>query len=432
MRTLIISENRCRSNLVPFPLGPACVAAAARAAGHEVRGLDLMFSDDPVREVREAVEDFRPDCVGMAVRNIDDQDMGIREFFPEQARPVVEAVRSATRAPLVLGGAGFSIFPLECLDYFDLELGLVGEGEAAFPRLLEALETGEDPAGLPGVAVRRGGLRRVNPPGPPPDLFRLPLPDHAGFGVGNYDWVPGKTPPFVANLQGRRGCHMRCIYCPNPVIEGRVVRLRDPRSVADELELLEKEHGIATAFFTDALFIYPPGYTGELLQAIASRRLALRWGCSVNPAHHAPGVFGRMGEAGCFHVSLGNESGSEQMLRLLRKDFGREQAARCVREAKAAGMKVQCFLLLGGPGETRATVEESVDFLDGLEPDAVGVTVGIRIYPGCELHRIALREGVVKPGQNLLRPAFYLSPAVAPWLHDRMREVCDARPGWML
>jgi radical SAM superfamily enzyme YgiQ (UPF0313 family) len=431
MRVLIVSENRCRDNLVPFPLGPAYVASAVREAGHEVRCLDLMFSEGPAADVREAVEDFRPDCVGLSVRNIDNQDSAASEFFPEQALPVVEAIRASTRAPVVLGGAGFTIFPLECLDYFDLELGIAGEGEDAFPRLLAAIEAGDDPAGLPGVAVRREGLRRLNPPGPPPDFARLPAPDYAGFEVSRYDWTKGGGPPFVANLQARRGCHLRCIYCPNPLIEGHAVRVREPRAVADDLERLEKEHGIGTAFFNDALFNHPLDYTFELLEAIASRRLSLRWGCSVNPLFYADGLYDRMREAGCFHVSLGNESGAEDMLRALRKDFSREDIARGVGAAKEAGLLVHCFLLLGGPGEHSGSVEESIAFLEELDPSFVGVTVGIRIYPGCELYGIAVREGVIEPGQDLLRPAFYLSPEVAPWLRDRMREACEVHPNWM-
>jgi len=432
MRVILVSENRCRENLIPFPLGVACVAAAVRAAGHQVLPLDLMFSEDPAAEVAGAVEDFQPHCVGMSVRNIDNQDMHSSVFYPEQALPVVEAVRSATGAPMVLGGAGFSIFPLECLDYFGLELGVVGEAEGTFVRLLDALEKGEDPADLPGVAVRRPGLRRVNPHQGHLDLDLLPPPERTGLGVEAYDWIPGRTPPFVANLQARRGCPMRCIYCPNPLIEGRRLRLRRPGAVADELERLEKEHGITTVFFTDSLFNHPLDYTFELLEEIASRRLDLRWGCSVNPAFHRKGLYERLRNAGCFHVSLGNESGSERMLRVLRKDFGREEVSRAVREAKAAGIRVQCFLLLGGPGENRDTVRESVDLLDELKPDAVSVTPGIRIYPGCALNRLALEEGVLERGRSLLKPVFYVSREVKTWLGVYLREVCEERPGWTI
>lgn len=433
MRVLLISENRCRENLVPYPLGISCVAAAAALAGHEVVGLDLMFSEDPAAEVREAVRGFAPECVGVSVRNIDNQDRYHSVFYPAEARDTIEAIKSETDAPVVLGGAGFTIFPLECLEYFGLELGVVGEGEVSFVRVLERLKDGLDPAGLPGVAVRRDGTALVNPPSLYPDLNAMSPPDRVTFDAAPYNWSPGASgTPFVTNIQARRGCHMKCIYCANPFIEGRDIRVRDPRSVADELQSLEEDHGIRFACFTDALFNQPLEYSAELCREIAARDLAIRWTCSLAPVNVDAGMLELMKRAGCVMVSVGNESGSEDMLTALRKGFSREEILTTVREAKHLGLTIQCFLLLGGPGETRRSVEESVEFLTDLEPEGVTVTVGIRIYPGCELHGIALREGVVKPYQNLLYPAFYISPDVEPWLFDYMRGACDGRPGWVM
>lgn len=427
----MISENRCRENLIPFPLGIASVASAAKAAGHEVAGLDLMFSDDPAGDAAGAVRGFRPEAVGLSVRNIDNQDKFAVEFYLPQVRQVVDAVRLETDAPLVLGGAGFTIFPLECLEYLGLELGVVGEGEASFTGLLERLEAGADPRAAGGVAYRIDGIGAVNPPGPPLDLDRLPPPDRELFDVRRYNWVPGDGPPYTANLQSRRGCHMRCIYCSSPFVEGRRVRLRGPALVADELQSMD-ELGIRSAIFTDSLFNYPAEYAARLCREIAGRRLSLGWTASFNPAYNDPGLFDLMREAGCKVLSVGNESGSQDMLGALRKGFSKEDILATVQGARAAGLAFYCFLLLGGPGETRQSVDESVAFLDGLEPQSVRVTVGIRIYPGCELHDIALREGALAPGQNLLYPAFYTAPEVEPWLHDHMREVCRERPGWML
>jgi len=432
MRVLLISENRCRENLVPYPLGTAYVAAAAREAGHEVTGLDLMFSLDPLLEVSESIQRFVPDCIGLSVRNIDNQDKYNMEFYLPDVREIINSIKSVTRAPVVLGGAGFTIFPLECLEYFDLEVGIVGEGEVAFVELLECLSAGNDPQDLPGLALRRNGKGRVNPPGPYPDFKRISLPDRNSFDVRTYNWTPGSGPPYVANLQARRGCHMRCIYCTNPLLEGRNIRMREPEAVADELQLLEDDYGIKTATFTDSLFNYPNDYSIELCREIAKRHLSLRWTCSFTPINPDPGLIGLLREAGCFFISLGNESGSEDMLTALRKDFSKKEILQSVKEAKRVDLMLNCFLLLGGPGETRQTVEESVEFVSELGPNAVTVTVGIRIYSGCELHDIALREKVITPGGNLLYPTFYLAPEVEPWLYEYMRGVCSERAGWSM
>ncbi|MHB8896005.1 MAG: B12-binding domain-containing radical SAM protein [Candidatus Geothermincolia bacterium] len=434
MRVLLISENRCRENLVPWPIGPACVASAARARGHEVRGLDLMFSEDAGADVAAAVSDFEPDVVGLSIRNIDNQDMHANEFFVPAAAGVVSALRSATDAPIVLGGAGFTIFPLECLDYFDLEMGIVGEGEESFAALLDALESGGEPAeqSVPGLAFRRGGVRWVNPPGPYLDYAKMPEPDREAFSVERYNWTPGQGPPFVANVQSRRGCRMRCIYCSSPTVEGRVVRCRDPRAVANELESLEKDHGIKTVVFADSNFNHPAEYAKELCELIAAKRLALMWACGVNPHWHDPALYSLMREAGCFAVSLGNESGSEPTLTSLRKEFTKEDVRASALAIKAEGMLLHCFLLLGGPDETRMTVDESVRLMDELEPDAVRVTVGIRIFPGCELEGIAAANGIIEEGQDLLDPAFYLEPELAPWLYEYMSATCGTREGWFI
>jgi radical SAM superfamily enzyme YgiQ (UPF0313 family) len=432
LKVLLISENQCRENLIPYPLGTAYVAASVKDAGHKVAGLDLMFSEDPAGETARAVREFDPDCVGLSVRNIDNQDRYSTEFYMPPVASVVAAIRSETDAPIVLGGAGFTIFPLECLEYLGLELGVMGEGEVTFLRLLDCLAQGGDLSSLPGTALLRNGEGLVKAPGPAPDLETLPGPDRETFDVSRYNWVPGSGPPFCANIQSRRGCHMRCIYCSSPLLEGRTVRLRPPSRVADEMQSLEVEHGIMNVIFTDSLFNYPARYAERLCREIAGRGLGLRWTASFNPAYYNPDLFELMREAGCHTLSVGNESGSEDMLARLRKDFSREDILKTVRSARAAGLSFYCFLLLGGPGETRATVEESIGFLEELEPESVRVTVGIRIYPGCELHGIAIREGFVTPDQNLLYPAFYSAPEVEPWLYEHMRGVCRDHSGWIM
>ncbi|MFH1151118.1 MAG: radical SAM protein [Actinomycetota bacterium] len=430
MRVLLVSENRCRDNLVPYPLGPAHVAAALRDAGHEVAGLDLMFSEDVRGDVRRAVGDLDPECVGISIRNIDNQDSAHPVLFVEGAREVVEAVRDSTAAPVVLGGAGFTIFPAECLEYLGVELGIVGEGEEAFPAMLECLSRGEDPSRLAGAAVRRGGSVVVNRPSTYPDLRRLPGADHRVFDVSPYDWDPPGY-PFLANAESRRGCHMECIYCPNPFIEGKRVRCRETADVVAELEDLASR-GVRSLMFADSLFNHPDAYAMELCELIEERGPGLRWLCSFNPFHHEPGLFEAMRRAGCITLSVGNESGSQDILAALRKGFSARDVRETVTEARNAGLRVNMFLLLGGPGETRDTVEESLEFVRGLEPDMVTVTAGIRIYPGCELRRIAAEEGVIEVGQNLLRPAFYLSPRTRDWLYDYARQVCDGTPGWVM
>ncbi len=433
MKVLLISENRIKENLIPYPLGIAYIAAACREAGHEVLGLDLMFSQDPPSHIAEAVSDFNPDCIGLSVRNIDNQDPYRTEFYLPQVKEIVETIRSCSGAPVILGGAGFTIFPLQCLEYLDLEMGVVGEGEVTFVKLLELLEEGRDPQNLPGLAIRREGEGRVNP-GTQTSLWASPhSPDRDIFDVSPYNWRPGQPGiPYVANLQSRRGCPKHCIYCSSPIVEGNTLRLRDVQEVADEFSALGENHDIKFTIFTDSLFNIPPHHTRELCEAIIRRGSPLEWGCIFYPSREGISLMEKMREAGCMSLSLGNESGSDLLLERWKKGFTKMDARHAIEEAQRVGLRVNCFLLLGGPGETRRTVEESVDFLLNLSPETVTVTVGMRIYPGCELHAIALQEGVISPQQNLLYPAFYISPEVEPWLYEHMLNICSQQPGWSL
>ncbi|MBN1288458.1 MAG: radical SAM protein [Actinobacteria bacterium] len=429
MKVLLINENRCRESIVPYPLGLAYISSAVKEAGHEAAGLDLMLSENIERDIVGAVHGFEPDLIGLSIRNIDNQDSRNTMFYVEDVKIIVDLLRKHTNAPVIPGGAGFSIFPLECLEYLGLEFGVAGEGEKPFTELLACVNAGKSPQNLPGVAFFRNGRGRVNTPIASTGFTASSWPDRNTFNPSDYNWSPGKN-NFASNLQSRRGCPMHCIYCSTGLVGGRISRRRDTESVARELESLEFEHGMGAVWFADDLFNHPPDYTRALCEAIKQMNLSIKWTCTYNPAAYEPGQFELMREAGCFAASIGNESGSEDILNALKKGFGREMIVRSIEEAKSAGIRVTCFLLLGGPGETKNTVDESVELLDKLSPDIVAVTPGIRIYRGCELENIAIREGVIKPGQNLLEPVFYMSRAVEPWLYDYAVEISQERDGW--
>jgi B12 binding domain len=174
LRVLLVSENRCRDNLVPYPLGISWVGSHLEAGGHEVSAVDLMFSDDPAADVRSAIRAFDPQVIGVSIRNIDNQDRHHPVFFPEEVRGNIEAIKEETAAPIVLGGAGFTIFPLECLEYFRLELGVVGEGEETFlqVRVVSArprrTRTSTHSAHPTGPSSTRGGTAGPRASGAPP------------------------------------------------------------------------------------------------------------------------------------------------------------------------------------------------------------------------------------------------------------------------
>ena len=181
----------------------------------------------------------------------------------------------------------------------------------------------------------------------------------------------------------------------------------------------------------DNLFNCPPDYAKRLCRAIIDLKLPLKWGALINPSAPDRELFRLMLEAGGGFMQVGNESGSELVLTQLGKGFGRRQVEETFRLMEEEGIAYSCFLLLGGPGETPETVQESVALLEQYHPQLVNLTVGVRIYPGLALHRLALEEGVVAPGDNLLLPRFYLAPAIEGWIWEYLEGVMARHPNWI-
>jgi len=420
MKALLISANTERINLVPLPLGLACVAAAARNAGHDVRVLDLMAEGDTETLVREAIASFGPGVIGISIRNIDDQVKDGR-FLLDGVRNIVRICRSLSDAPIVLGGAGYSIFPEQVLDYLKADMGIRGEGEVAFPILLDRLAQKADLSATPGLYRRGRGPQGAR-------VFVKALDSLPLFAAQEFLAPPG--PDVLLPFQTRRGCPLDCSYCSTAAIEGRTVRRRSPEAAAAELARFTAA-GYGRIYFVDNTFNLPPGYAIELCRRIIALGLDFSWQCIIYPGHIDAELVELMAGAGCREVSVGFESGCARILRAMNKRFGAEEIRRTVELFKRCGIRQLGFLLLGGPGETRESALESLAFAASLPLDQLKVSVGVRIYPDTALARQALAEGVITPDDNLLLPTFYLAAGLEQWLPETVRVWMADRPHWI-
>lgn len=420
MRVLLISANTETINMPTPPMGLACVAAASEAAGHQVRFIDLLGAEDGRGVLDRALAGFRPEVVGVSIRNIDDQNMDSPRFLLESAAEVVSVCKARSTAPVVLGGAGYSLFPEAALNFLGADMGIQGEGEDAFPALLQRLAAGADPAGVPGLHRRGRGCRTARRFDV--DLDALPLPNPDRFPSR---WA--ENPEFWLPVQTRRGCPLACSYCSTGTIEGRRIRRRSPEAVVSWLTRW-RNAGFRQFFFVDNTFNLPPAYARVLCDEIAQADLDLAWRCILYPGQVDRELVAAMARAGCVGVSLGFESGSADILDRMNKRFTPVQIRRASGLLADAGIATMGFLLLGGPGETRKSVAESLDFVDSLNLDMVKVTAGIRIYPYTALARGAVAEGIVAPEDDLLRPRFYMNPALTDWLPQTLARWGNERP----
>ncbi|MBI5593333.1 MAG: radical SAM protein [Deltaproteobacteria bacterium] len=429
MRVLLISANTEQINMPVLPLGMACVAAAAQNAGHEVQTVNLMMQKDVRTPIARAIQAFSPEVIGISVRNIDDQFMETPTFLLNSVRDVVSICRSLSNAPIVLGGAGYSIFPKTALEYLGADMGIQGEGEAAFILLLEQLRRNADLSGIPGLYLPGAGTLEKPPKKPIAtrnlDEFPIPLPNihlspHTGIEE-NQLWIPFQT---------RRGCPMDCSYCSTATIEGRILRKFSPQKAVEGLRRYA-EAGFRQFFFVDNTFNLPPSYAKALCDAIIAAGLNIRWRCILYPWKADDALIGKMARAGCSEVSFGFESGSEKILKNLNKRFTPHEVVRISETLQKHGIRQMGFLLLGGPGETPETVAQSLHFADALQLEAMKVTTGIRIYPYTALARIAISEGLIASETELIFPHFYVAKNLRDRLIETVSNWMKDRPNWL-
>jgi radical SAM superfamily enzyme YgiQ (UPF0313 family) len=424
MRVLLISPNREVSPDPVFPLGLASLAAVLKSAGVEVLGTDLCFQPDWRAVLEQDLDAFRPDCIGISIRNLDNVSYPRSVTYLPFIREVVQVCRGRSGAPIVLGGSGFTLLPERVLEYLAADYGIVGEGEQALPDLLARLFPGSSgaaspdcrPAQAPGAVISRGEAVGLDP---------QPWPDRKSFDAQFY-----RKQGALANVQTKRGCPFDCIYCTYPLIEGRRVRMRQPAGVAGEIKTLV-EQGQDYVFFVDNNFNFPAEQAGDICREIIREGLPLRWTAYVNPGFMSPDLGEVMKASGCAALEFGLDTASAAQLPRLGKNFSLDDiraAARICRENEIPF----CFsLLLGGPGETAATLEETLTEVEALQPTAVICMTGIRIFPGTRLADIARTEGLLAPAWDPLDPVFYLAPQVRPILEERLRAFAGDHRHWV-
>lgn len=399
LKVLLVSVNRLTSPYPVYPLG--LDALAASLPGHDVSALDLGGAASEV-PLAHALAERAPDVVGLSLRNVDNTDAaGARGFIDDLCRAVATVRAWRPTCPIVLGGAGFSLFPAALLTTTGADFGVVGEGERFGP-LLQALSEGRAPAGLEGIAAR-GESVRWPAPYPGPIGRRLPTKEALALYLQRGGMM---------NLQTKRGCPFECFYCTYPLIEGRHVRLRPPEEVAREARALQ-DLGARYLFLADSLFNADHEHARAVALAFRAAGLSIPWGAFLAPLCPPPGFYADLARSGCTHVEFGTDTLSERMLAVYRKAHTKDDVLACHRAAREAGLNVAHYFLLGGPGETRETVAETLGGAERLERSVRFFFCGIRIYPRTQLCTIAREEGQLAPTQDLLPPTFYRPAAVS-------------------
>ncbi len=413
MRVLLINTNRKRDFLAAPPLGLCYVAEASETAGHEVKVLDLCFSGHSLeRKVRRIVDSFRPDVIGLSVRNVDNVNMLRPVYYLPEIAELCRYLRRLTRVPLVVGGSGAGLMPENVLKALDADFIVVADGERSFVELLDRLEKGQSPEDVPGVGMISGG--RFHLTKPVFTDFQVAAP-HVGkwIDMGPYQRLGGSY-----NIQTKRGCRHHCIYCTyNQSLEGNRLRLRPPVEVVDEVEEALFTYRPDSFEFVDSVFNDPVEHSVEILEEIIRRPWKADFTTmGIKPRNLDLDYLNLMWKAGFRSFMITPESASDTMLENYKKGFSRDEVVKAAEAINRTSFAAWWFFMIGGPGETNQTLQESLDFaLEYLQGKGRPVShvadffLGVRVYPGTRLWEIALEKGMISASVDPLQPLWYVS-----------------------
>jgi len=427
MKALIISTNFEKSPFAVAPLGAVCMVSALEAAGHQVEFLDLCFIRRRHLHIKRRIEKFRPDIVGLSIRNLDNCSFITPKPYYQNDKKIVECIRQHSDATIIIGGSGVTVSPKELAEYLDVDYAFVSEGEKSLPMFIEALYNNKSVDQIPGLWIKKKSGWQYNPPDFIGNLDHLASPAYHQINYRQYFSHGG----FVA-IQTKRGCPFKCIYCTYRILEGHRMRYRSPGVCVDEMEKIIKDAGVSDFFFTDGVFNWPPDHALSICREIIRRNLKLRWMAYCNPSGIDDDMATIFKASGCIGIELGLDAVTEKMLTAMQKGFSQKDIKVAYQALLKKGIPFAVFLLFGGPEENfNDWVDTQKCLNDFGKANAVFASLGIRIYKNTSLYDQAISEGIISTRTNLLAPNYYISSQLqSDDIVKRLDMLARQEPTW--
>ncbi len=373
MRVLLINPYYPISETPSPPLGLAFLAAAMQAAGIEVQILDLVVYPYSKEYLAKTLKAFDPQFVGATAVTMN---------F-EHAASIIRDVKAITPGILtVMGGPHVTFCACETMQSCpDIDFIVLGEGEETVVELVMAYQNGDPWGNIKGLAYQDHGRPILTPPRDPiQDIDALPEPARHLIPLGRY-----RALGLPISMTTSRGCPFQCIFCVGRKMVGARVRYRNPQKIVDELAYLSTLdfHQVNIA---DDLFTASKKHCMAVCDEILQRQLKIQWTSFARVDTVSRPVLERMKQAGCTAVSFGVESGSPEILTTIKKGITLDQVIDAVTMCNDVGVTPQASFILGLPGETLQTLQQTVAFAERLKN--MGVLHGYHLlapFPGTDV-----------------------------------------------
>lgn len=373
-------------NLPPISL--LLVASVLKGCGHDVVFLDAGLEG---WESFENIKKIRFDAVIISASVM---------TYKEDMFPLIELKKINDSIITVMYGPLPTFLPELALEKGVVDIIVRREPEFIIRDIFNALREGGQWQDVNGIGYRKDEGVVLNEWYPfIEDLDQIPFPDR-GMLSGGIDYFNpvAKRVPMTTALTSR-GCSARCIFCLSPSFFGQKVRSRSAENVIHELKLISSQ-GYKEVFFRDETFTMFRERNIRICEEIIKEKIDLTWVCNSRVGMLDKEMMRLMKAAGCHMVKFGVESGSQKILDNIKKGTTIEQAVESFRLSREVGLSTHAHFMLGNPGDTRETVEETINFALSLQPTTA--TFGISTpFPGTELyHQVTQRYSEINYQQQ--------------------------------
>ena len=376
-----------------FPLGLAYVAAALKQAGFAVAGLNLNHSELPVAEqVARALDEHRPSTVltgGLSVHYA-------------RIKEVVDATRAAQPAmTVVVGGGLVSSEPELMLQALHADVGVIGEGERTVVELARELKGSGALHRVNGIVYRdpSGTVLKTAPRQPIMELDELPYPAYDVFDYQTYlkSILPNDErdisvcdEPRPVYVVSSRSCPYSCTFCYHPL--GKKYRARSLDNFFAELEYWVTTYRANIFYIMDELFSVDQAKIAEFCARIKS--LKVKWVVQLTVRNISAELLDMMRDAGCYEISYGLESGSDAILKSMKKPITVAESRRAVELTYDCRIGVQGNFLFGDSAETLETAYQTIDLWLKTQKQQIYM-IPVEVYPGTELYQRGIENGLI-------------------------------------
>jgi len=370
---------------LPFPFFLAYAASLLKKHGFDVVLIDAIAEEIPYGRFLRLIRSAKPDLLVCETSTV---------TLNHDLKLLAKVSKSV---PIALCGPDVNMRkPLFLKDYDFVKYVLAGEYEFTLLDLAMHLKELKDLNDVPGLIYRDSKDVKVNPMRSLIDLDKLPWPLREELPMNRYNDTPGDMPIPSVQMYASRGCPYKCKFClwPQVMYHGNRYRTRDVVDVVNEMEYLVNKMRFKSIYFDDDTFNVGKERMLELCDEIKKRKLNIPWAIMARADLMSEEILKEMRDAGLFAVKYGVESATQEHLDSIDKNMNIKNTEEIIRLTKKLGIRTHLTFTFGLPGETRESIQKTIDLALRLDPVTIQFSLATP-FPGTVFYKEMKEKGAI-------------------------------------